>query len=68
MGIKVHVDELVGRSIAGILDIESEQHIVITHGTDTLVETGISDGALVEIKSGLKEGAVVRVVSQPIQP
>ncbi len=32
--------------------------------TETDVQTGISDGALVEIKSGLTEGAVVRVVVQ----
>ncbi|MBV6457291.1 MAG: hypothetical protein HONBIEJF_00399 [Fimbriimonadaceae bacterium] len=30
---------------------------------DTAIETGISDGALIEVKSGLQEGAVVRVVS-----
>lgn len=34
------------------------------HWVDTLVETGMSDGALTEIKSGLTEGAVVRVQTQ----
>lgn len=31
--------------------------------TETAVETGISDGALTEIKSGLKEGSTVRIQS-----
>lgn len=35
---------------------------------ETPVEVGISDGALVEIKSGLTEGAVVRVVTTPTAP
>lgn len=36
-----------------------------TTWVETPVETGISDGALVEVKSGLTEGAVVRVVTPP---
>lgn len=32
---------------------------------ETPIQTGVSDGALIEVKSGLKEGDVVRVRTQP---
>ncbi len=49
-----------------IVKKDGKSYVSVQNGNewlDTAVETGISDGALIEIKSGLKEGAVVRVLT-----
>ncbi|HTQ11249.1 MAG TPA: HlyD family efflux transporter periplasmic adaptor subunit [Fimbriimonadaceae bacterium] len=64
-----YVENAIAVPVGAVTTQNGQTTVAVQQGdkwVSTPVQTGISDGAVVEIKSGLTEGQTVRVVNQPL--
>lgn len=57
--------------VSAVHSVDNRSLVYVKNGdawVETEIVTGLTDGALIEIKSGLKEGSVVRLDREPSEP